>query len=405
MSFIEELKTYEPHAEFAKAAKARALELGVPTKKNENWKYTNLEKYLPSYDLPQQEAASIKNDGLSEAFDHVFFINGKLSTEEGHLKLSSNEEALSSFKKEMGDLLEDDFAFQLTDVQDATQYLLEIDAPKERPIWIHHLYTNEMAKHSSSHLHVRMKKSSEAHFIETHETLNPGEVFSNHSTSFYLEENSKAHHVKVQILNNESTDVHNIRAQVCRDANFESLTVDTGGKLSRNNISIRLNEEGASCAAHGLYALSGEAHSDTNSYIRHAKGHTDSSQLYKGIMADKSHGIFAGIIRMDKDAQLCNSEQLNKNLLLSKGAHAHSRPQLEIFADDVKAAHGSTTGQLSDEELFYFQSRGVSPERAQRLLAHAFLNDVLLKIQNKESRKAAAELLSKNFKALGENQL
>jgi Fe-S cluster assembly protein SufD len=179
--------------------------------------------------------------------------------------------------------------------------------------------------------------------------------------------------------------------------------VDAGGKLSRNNISIQLNDEGARCAAHGLYALTGEAQSDTNTYIRHAKGHTESSQLYKGIMADRSHGIFAGIIRMDRDAQLCSSEQLNKNLLLSKGAHAHSRPQLEIFADDVKAAHGSTTGQLSEEELFYFQSRGVSPERAQRLLAHAFLNDVLLKIKNNDSRRTAAKLLSENFQALKEN--
>jgi len=373
MSFIEGLNTYEPKSDFTKAAKSRAIDLGVPTKKNENWKYTNLEKYLPSFDLTKQGPVDVRIDELDENFQHVFFTNGIYSDERSQVALLKDKEDIAAFKKKMGDLLDDDFAFQLSEAQDDNQYLLEIDSPLERPIWIHHYYTNDLAKHSSSHLHVLSKRGSEAHILETHENLNNGEVFSNHTLSFYLEDNSKVHHVKTQVLNEESTDIHNVRAHVSRDANFESLTVDAGGKLSRNNISIQLNEEGASCAAHGLYALSGTAHSDTNSYIRHAKGHTESSQLYKGIMADKSHGIFAGIIRMDKDAQLCNSEQLNKNLLLSKGAHAHSRPQLEIFADDVKAAHGSTTGQLSDEELFYFQSRGVSPERAQRLLARAFL--------------------------------
>lgn len=403
MSFIEGLESYTPKSDFAKAAKAKALELGVPSKKDENWKYTNLEKYLPEFDLNAQKAASITNTNLDEAFDHLFFINGAFSSEDSKIELNSDKDSLNFFKSEMADLLTEDFAFQLTELQDNNQYLLEIDSPRIRPIWIHQLYTSDMAKHSSSHLHVRMKKNSEANFLETHENMNKGEVFSNHSVSFFMEENSNAQFVKVQALNSESSDVQNVRAQVSRDANFESLTVDAGGKLSRNNISIRLNNEGARCAAHGLYALSGEAQSDTNSYIKHAKGHTESSQLYKGIMADKSHGIFSGIIRMDRDAQLCSSEQLNKNLLLSKGAHAHSRPQLEIFADDVKAAHGSTTGQLSDEELFYFQSRGVSPERAQRLLANAFLNDVLLKIKNSDSQRVATELLFENFKALGDN--
>jgi Fe-S cluster assembly protein SufD len=138
--------------------------------------------------------------------------------------------------------------------------------------------------------------------------------------------------------------------------------------------------------AHGVYTLQGTQHSDVNSFINHKAPHTESAQLYKGIMSDKSRGVFTGLIKVDRDAQFINSAQLNKNLLLSKGAHVNSRPQLEIFADDVKCSHGSTTGQLNEDELFYFESRGIRPEKARMMLSHAYTYDVLLKINNKNIR-------------------
>ncbi|MEX1100231.1 MAG: Fe-S cluster assembly protein SufD, partial [Bacteriovoracaceae bacterium] len=280
------------------------------------------------------------------------------------------------------------------------QYLLELESARTKPLRIYHVYSGQRAKHASAHLHVAAKTNSQTSIMETHEQINEAENFINNATSFYLENNSKVVFVKAQDLNDYSSFVQNTRALVSRDARFESITIDAGAKLSRNNIWIELEQEGASCAAHGLYALQGERQSDTNSFIHHAKGHTESSQLYKGIMNDKSHGIFTGLIRVEKDAQLVTSDQLNKNLLLTKGAHAHSRPQLEIYADDVKCAHGSTTGQLSEEEVFYFESRGIPKEKARQLLAAAFANDVLLKIKSVSLRQAAQDLLSKNFNPL-----
>lgn len=389
--------------DFSKFAKQKALELGVPTKKNENWKYTNLQKYMPEYDLSSQSAFSPEVGKLDPNYSHLFFVNGEINQELSEIEpltLKNGEKALESIKKLMGDLLADDFAFQLSELQDKNQYMLVVDKVWEKPLWIHHIYGSENAKHSSSHMHIFAKRSSQLDIYESHSSFDSSETFSNNSSSFYLEANSNVSYTKAQSLNTQSSNVQNVRAHVSRDANFESITLDVGARLSRNNIAIVLAEEAASASAHGLYAIAGEQQSDTNSHIRHAKGHTESAQLYKGIMADKAHGIFSGIIRMDRQAQLCNSEQLNKNLLLSKGAHAHSRPQLEIFADDVKAAHGSTTGQLSDDELFYFQARGVSKEKAQKLLAQAFLNDVLLKIKNTLVRKTAQEMVAENFKAL-----
>lgn len=116
-------------------------------------------------------------------------------------------------------------------------------------------------------------------------------------------------------------------------------------------------------------------------------------------MSDKSRGVFTGLIRVNKDAQLITSQQLNRNLILSKGAHANSRPQLEIFADDVKCAHGSTTGQLSEQELFYFESRGIRPEKAKMMLARAFTYDVLLKINNKTIRDFIQTEVTEKFES------
>lgn len=405
MSILEQLQsTKSSLSGFAQAAMGRAIELGVPNKKNENWKYTNLEKYMPAFDLAEQSSFDLPQEPLDENFIHVFFANGELVSADQTLKLQrlnqDNEIDFKNVKEKMSSLLEGEFAFQMSDAQDKNQYLLEVEGEINSPLLIHNVYSGDKAKHVSAHIHVVAKKFSKCHIAQTHFSRGALENFANISASFYVEDGAKLAHTKIQALNNESSSVQNIRAYVCRDGHFESITVDVGGKLARNNISVKLDAEGANASAHGLYAIAGEQQADTNSLIRHAKGHTESSQLYKAIMADKAYGIFSGLIRMDKDAQLCNSEQLNKNLLLSKGAHAQSRPQLEIFADDVKASHGSTTGQLSEEELFYFQARGVSKEKAQKLLAQAFLNDVLLKIEDTHIRSLAQRIVAENFKAL-----
>lgn len=376
---------------------------GLPTKKNELWKYTNLENFWKEFDLSQQKVVELSTPDKDAAFNHVFFVNGSFVDAHSDIKVISIAKCgddLLSFKSELNELLNKESMFQLVESQRVNQYLLKLEGVQEKPILIHNFYTSEHANHSSSHLHILATPNSETTVVETHVCDNNAQSFVNNAASFIVQENAKLSFIKTQELGDQSVQVQNTRALVKRDAQFESFTIDAGAKLSRNNISIRLDGEGATCAAHGIYVLGGTQQSDTNSFIHHNKPHTESSQLYKGIMNDKSHGIFTGLIRVEKDAQLINSDQLNKNLLLSKGAHAHSRPQLEIYADDVKCAHGSTTGQMSDEEVFYFESRGVPKQRAQRLLAQAFAYDVTLKIKNKTARDFSKNVLEKNFKNL-----
>lgn len=390
--------------DFEKKALERFKSLGLPDKKNEKWKYTNIEKVIPQYDLNKQASFpyALKTETGEDKETRVVFVNGELNQELSDLRPQSldskNEGLFSALKDKFTGLLENDALFQLVETQSANQYFLELEGVADRPIRVHHIYSGQRAKHSSAHLHVLAKKSAQASIMETHEQLNEAENFINNASSFYLEENSRLLYIKAQTLNDQSSFVQNTRALAMANSRFESFTIDLGAKIARNNIWIRLEAEGASCLAHGLYALAGEQHCDTNSFIHHAKPHTESSQLYKGIMRDKSHGVFTGLIRVEKDAQQISSDQLNKNLLLHKGARAHSRPQLEIYADDVKCAHGSTTGQLSEEELFYFESRGIPKERARELLAQAFMEDVVLKISDPLLRNSARSFIEKSAK-------
>lgn len=146
-----------------------------------------------------------------------------------------------------------------------------------------------------------------------------------------------------------------------------------------------------------MYALTKNEHADIFSSINHQAAHTNSDQLFKGILAGESYGAFTGKINIAQDAQQVNSNQLNKNLMLSKKAHIDTRPQLLVAADDVKCAHGATIGQLSQEEEFYLESRGIKKDKAKRMLCHGFAADVLYKIDNKKILERALKLLETNF--------
>nr|MBA2406198.1 SufD family Fe-S cluster assembly protein [Bdellovibrionales bacterium] len=170
------------------------------------------------------------------------------------------------------------------------------------------------------------------------------------------------------------------------------------GKLNRRNLSLELLGPGANGESFNLYMTNASEHSDINTVIHHRAADTTSSQIAKGILDGDSKGIFTGKIYIHPQAQRVASSQLNKNLLLSKKAQAHSQPQLEIFADDVKCSHGSTTGQLSDDEVFYFQARGIPADKARTLLAHGFGLEIVLKIQNKTVRHKAESLVMESLK-------
>lgn len=213
----------------------------------------------------------------------------------------------------------------------------------------------------------------------------------------HVEAGAKVEHIQLVHENSSVSYLNTTEAKVQKDGVYRNITLHLGAALSRKNLAIELLESGAHAESFALYGLKGKQHSDISTQILHKAADTTSAQIAKGILTDESRGVFTGKIHIFQEAQRVSSSQLNKNLLLSSKAQAHSQPQLEIFADDVKCSHGSTTGQLQDDELFYFQSRGIPVDKARALLAHAFGNEILMKIENKEIREEINNRVLKEF--------
>ena len=192
---------------------------------------------------------------------------------------------------------------------------------------------------------------------------------------------ARVKHYKVQ---NESTAAFHVASTFAiagRDASYESTSINLGALLSRHDIAVTLQDEGGACAVDGLYLIGGDQHSDTHSVIDHRVAHCTSRQLYKGVLDGKSHAVFNGKVFVRHGAQQTDAQQTNKNLLLSDDARIDTKPQLEIFADDVKCAHGAAVGQLNEDELFYLESRGLNPALARNMLTYGFAEEVIDRIK------------------------
>jgi len=240
-------------------------------------------------------------------------------------------------------------------------------------------------------------RNSQAKIIE-HYVGTGGEVyFTNAVTEFYLSENSTVEAVRVQSERMNAYHVATTGATLKANANYESQAVSLGANIYRHNLNVTLKGEGGNATLEGLYLTSGEQLSDTHSMIDHAAPHCTSQEHYKGILDEKSRGVFNGKIMVRRGAQQTNSYQENRNIILSNEAKVDTKPQLEIFADDVKCSHGATVGQLNKESIFYLRSRGIGEEQAKLILIYAFANDVLQNIKVDEIRNSLEAVLSSRF--------
>src|SRR5204863_6028769 len=205
--------------------------------------------------------------------------------------------------------------------------------------------------------------------------------FTNAVVEVFVGENARVTHYKVQRESEAAFHIATTRAELERSAFYDLTTITLGARLSRHGIGVHLAHEGAECIVDGLYLVSTGQHADTHSLIEHIAPHCTSRQLYKGILDGKSRAVFNGKVFVHHGAQQTDAQQTNKNLLLSPDARVDTKPQLEIFADDVKCAHGATVGQLAEEELFYLLSRGLHPDLARNLLTYGFAEELVEKIK------------------------
>jgi Fe-S cluster assembly protein SufD len=238
------------------------------------------------------------------------------------------------------------------------------------------------------------ERHAKASVIESWVGLTDGAYFSNPVTEVLVEDGATLNHLKVQREGRNAFHVGTIEARQGRDSHYVSFCFSTGAQLSRTNVYTVLDGEGCGTTLNGLTMLDGEQHGDVQTRIEHAKPQCFSRQIYKSILDDRSHGVFNGKVFVQSIAQQTDGKQTNNTLLLSKTAQVDAKPQLEIFADDVKCTHGATVGQIDRNSLFYMKSRGIDEDTSRQLLTYAFAADVLETIEN-ETIRDELELVSR----------
>jgi Fe-S cluster assembly protein SufD len=233
--------------------------------------------------------------------------------------------------------------------------------------------------------------------VETYASLTGAPHVTNAVTELVLGPEARLEHCRVQNQNQKSFHFAAVQAVQEKDSHWLSHSIAGGARVARNQIQALLNAPGAEAVLNGLYLGRGEQLIDHHTVVDHAQPNCESHEFYHGILADRSHGVFNGKIFVRQDAQKTNAKQTNRNLVLSEEAVIDTKPQLEIFADDVKCTHGATVGQLNDEALFYLRSRGISAAGARRMLIHAFASDVVDRITIQPVRERLDQLLVERF--------
>jgi Fe-S cluster assembly protein SufD len=219
--------------------------------------------------------------------------------------------------------------------------------------------------------------SSRVTLIEHYASTHGGEYFTNTVTEIVAGKNANIDHYKLQLESEAAFHVSTTQVQQERDVHFASHMFDFGGRLVRNNSNAVMGGENIECTLNGLYLIDRQQHVDNHTVMDHAQPHCNSYEVYTGVLSGSSRGVFNGKIFVRRDAQKTDAKQSNRNLLLSNDALVNTKPQLEIFADDVRCTHGATIGQLDEDAEFYLRARGISKENARGLLVYAFASDVL----------------------------
>ncbi len=264
----------------------------------------------------------------------------------------------------------------------------------ESPIYLRFISTaSGEAAISSPRILIVAEENSQATIVECYTANNGGVYLTNAVTEIVLEQNAVVDHYKVNRESPDGYHIATIQIHQDRSSSFSNHAITLGGAISRNDINTRLDGEGAEATLNGLFLGTGKQLIDSHTRIDHAAPHCPSHELYKGILDDKAHGVFNGKIYVHPDAQKTDAKQTNQNLLLSRDATIDTKPQLEIFADDVRCTHGCTIGQLQDDAIFYLRTRGISVEAARGLLTYAFASDIIDRIRIPSLRESLAEAL------------
>jgi Fe-S cluster assembly protein SufD len=372
--------------------------LPLPTTRDEDWRFTDISQlskmsFAPALATSRLEAADVAQFYIAEATTRLVFVDGffaaELSTDSGEnvfsLRAASAAQA-TSIEPHLGQhasFTNDAFtAHNTAKLQDAAVVIVPRDLAVATPVHLLFISTQQDVVNTPRCL-VLAEMGSAVTVIEDYVELAHAQEaahLTNAVAEIVLKDNAHVTHIRVQREGNKAFHMANCAVSLGRDSNYQSVSVALGARISRYNLHALQTAEGSQCTLDGLTLISGRQLADTHTCIDHAKPHGISHQLHKCIVGGSAHAVFNGKVMVREGAQRTDAKQSNRNLLLTGKAHIDTKPQLEIFASDVKCTHGATIGQLDSEEVFYLQSRGLTESAARNLLTYAFGAEVIDRI-------------------------
>lgn len=380
----------------------RVSTLRMPTKSDEEWRFTDISpltkmSFQPMRIASPLQISDVEHFYLAETVTRLVFVDGvyapHLSTKLPDVSKDSGfvVSNLSATKSEILTIIEPHLghhtefkdnifaALNTAFLHEGALIIVPRNAPVEMPI---HLLFIATQKEVTSHPRCLLiaESGSTVTVLEDYVTLQEEAYVTNTVAEIVLAENAVVNHCRIQRDSKKSFHMANCTVSLARASQYQSISVAFGARISRYNLNLLMTDEDAECVADGLALISSHQLADTHVFIDHLKPHCTSRQLHKCIVDDAAHAVFNGKIMVRQDAQLTNSSQSNRNLLLTPRAQVDTKPQLEIFADDVKCTHGATVGQLDNEEIFYLKSRGLSEITARNLLTYAFGAEIINRI-------------------------
>lgn len=393
--------------------------MGIPVR-HEEWKYTRISSlFNKDYEFPVTQTVSLSPEDLNavrlpghEQANELFFINGVFSfplsaiRSEKLLVIYLEEAAENEYKdivaKHLGHsskYLKDGINALNTAFADGGVFIhVKKGQVPEHPVYIYNI-TDARAENifSQPRSLVHIAENAQVQLVETFSTIGLQESFTNQVMEIIVEKDAMVEYYKIQNDASHTNQVSTTHIRQVGKSYTHAVTISLNGGIVRNNLNVVLDAEHCEAHLYGLYFQNGKTHVDNHTVVDNAKPNCLSNELYKGIIDDSAVAVFNGKIFVQPDAQKTNAYQSNKNVLLSEEASVNSKPQLEIFADDVKCSHGCTVGRLDEEGLFYLQSRGISEKIARSLLLHGFAVDILEKIKLEPIRDYVDQLISERL--------
>lgn len=375
-----------------------------PTTRVERWKYTRVTKIANTSFSARKDVIKNVTLPIADAYN-IVFVNGFFSAELSSTNFPAGIE-VSALSKSTG---ANEFLGKNVSVEnnvftamntvyatDGAYIRVKSKAIIEKPIQLVHVLTGEKTIANLRNV-IISERFSEAQIVQVFLTENANDSFTNNVTEFFIEEGSKLIFDKIQNESEENYHYSNESVDQANNSNFKINTITLNGGLVRNDLNIDVNGENVETELNGTYVLKGKQHVDNHTLVRHLKPNCHSNETYKGVMDENSTGVFNGRILVSKDSQKIEAYQSNGNVLLSDSATINSKPELEIYADDVKCSHGSTIGQLDEEAIFYLRARGISEKSAKALMVTAFIDDVIERVDNQSIVDYIHQELHKRF--------